>query len=172
MTEQKSDAESATESDAESNAATTNPPDKGTRFDPPALDLILMVQQARMQHDATAKPSQANIGYWVEAKRQTMGKAVTARAGQWIIATSLAEIDALWMTIKTATEFGKLGYKSKAGTLSRQGGTDQVDRVILVKTVDADDVADVARVRAMLIELGVRGELRYERDQPSPLVAD
>ena len=155
MTERKSD------------DTTAKPQDPGTGFDPQALDLILMVQQARMQHDAGAKPSQANIGYWVEAKRQTPGKALTPRAGQWIISTSLAEIDALWLTIKTATEFGKLGYKSKAGTLSRQGGTDQVDRVILVKTVDADDAADVERVHAMLLELGVSGELRYERDQPN-----
>ncbi len=36
--------------------------------DSPNLDLIRMVQQARMAHDAQAKPSQVAAVYWIEAK--------------------------------------------------------------------------------------------------------
>ena len=32
------------------------------------LDLIQMVQNARMLHDASAKPSQIKAVYWIEAK--------------------------------------------------------------------------------------------------------
>jgi len=35
--------------------------------DPPNLDLISMVQQARMQHDADVLPSQVGAVYWIES---------------------------------------------------------------------------------------------------------
>jgi Domain of unknown function (DUF1917) len=132
--------------------------------DPAKLDLIQMVQQARMTHDADALPSQALIGYWIEAKRAVDGLPPTPRTGQWVITTTLPEIDALWAVIKAATRAGQLGYKSKAATIARQGGTDAADRVIYVRTYDADDAADVERVQQALRSLGVAGELHYERD--------
>ncbi len=127
--------------------------------DKPDLDLIGMVQQARMAHDAEAKPSQVTSLYWIEAKRQGTGAAPTARAGHWLIRTTLAEVDAHWAAVKAATEAGKLGYKSKVA------GRGQVDeRVIHVVTYDADDAADVARVRAALRDLGFDGDLVYVRE--------
>src|SRR4051812_40919066 len=127
--------------------------------DKPNLDLISMVQQARIAHDADAKPSQVTSLYWIEAKRQIEGAAPTARAGHWLIRTTLREVDAQWAAIKAATEAGKLGYKSKVA-----GHGQPHERVIHMMTYDADDAADVERVRAALRELGFDGDLVYERE--------
>lgn len=133
--------------------------------DPLDLNLIQMVQRARMAHDAEAVPSEAAGVYWVEAKREIEGKEPTSRAGVWVVPTTTSGIDALWATIKQATREGKLGYKSKAATASRSLGVDQADRVIHVLTYDADDAADVARIHAALRELGVTGELAFRRQR-------
>jgi hypothetical protein len=128
--------------------------------DKPNLDLISMVQRARLAHDADAQPSQVTPLYWIEAKRQVDGPAPTERAGHWLIRTTTAEADALWTAIRAATEAGTLGYKSKVS-----GRGSKNERVIHVMTSDANDTADVARVRAALRDLGVAGDLTYEREQ-------
>jgi hypothetical protein len=125
----------------------------------PNLDLIRMVQNARMAHDAAAQPSQVSAVYWIEAKRKSEGAPPTPRAGQWVIETTTAEVDAHWAKIRAATEAGALGYKSKVSTAARGGVADS--RVIWVVTYDADDSADVERVRAALQSLGF-SNLRYE----------
>jgi hypothetical protein len=127
--------------------------------DKPNLDLIGMVQRARMAHDAETKPSQVASLYWLEAKRSGGGSAPTERAGHWLIRTTLRDVDARWAAIRAATEAGTLGYKSK---VSGRGDADA--RVIHVMTYDADDTADVARVRAALRDLGFDGDLVYERE--------
>jgi hypothetical protein len=128
----------------------------------PDLDLIGMVQRARMAHDADAKPSQVSAVYWIEAKPKRATAAPTPRAGSFAIPTTLAQVDDQWARIKAATEAGTLGYKSKVATASHSGAPDE--RLIRVLTYDADDSADVARVRAALHALGFTGELAYERD--------
>jgi hypothetical protein len=128
----------------------------------PDLDLIGMVQRARMAHDADAKPSQVSAVYWIEAKRQTNGAAPTPRAGSFAIPTTLAQVDDQWARIKAATEAGTLGYKSKVATASNTGSADE--RMIRVLTYDADDHADVSRVREALAALGFR-DLTYARTQ-------
>jgi hypothetical protein len=133
---------------------------------PPNLDLIQMVQAARLAHDADALPSQVHAVYWLEVKRETPGPGPTSRAGQWIIETTAAEQDALWVRIREATRQGTLGYKAKASTGPR--AEDREQREIHVVTSDADDAADVERVRAALMALGIPGPLRYERDRPTP----
>jgi hypothetical protein len=133
----------------------------------PDLDLIGMVQRARMAHDADAQPSKVTAVYWIEAKRKTVGAvptdgaAPTPRAGSFAIHTTLKTVDAQWAAIKAATEAGTLGYKSKVATASHAGSADE--RLIRVLTYDADDTADVARVREALAALGFSGELVYER---------
>jgi hypothetical protein len=131
--------------------------------DQPNLDLISMVQRARMAHDAEAQPSQVAAVYWIEAKRQDgsegEGADPTPRDGYWLIRTTLAEVDAQWARIKAATEAGTLGYKSKVATASRANPD---ARVIHVMTYDADDAADVERVSEALRDLGFEAE--YVRD--------
>jgi hypothetical protein len=133
---------------------------------PPNLDLISMVQAARMQHDSEALPSRAGGVYWIEAKRKIgVYPAPTPRSGQWVMGTTLEAVDALWHKIKQATEEGKLGHKSKVSTAAGPGQSDTNARLICVRTYDVDDTADVERIRAALEALGIEGDWRYEQDR-------
>jgi len=129
---------------------------------PPNLDLIQMVQAARLAHDADVLPSQVLGVYWLEVKRESPGPGPTPRAGRWVIETTAGEADALWVLIRAATRDGRLGYKAKAATAARAGGIDRDQREIHIETVDADDAADVERVRVALETLGV-AKARYDR---------
>ena len=111
----------------------------------PNLDLINLVQQGRMAHDNTAKPSQISGVYWIEAKAPTDTPGPTPRAGAWQLRTAVDAVDTQWEKIKTATEAGDLGYKSKVSTASRDGSA--TNRIIQVLTADSADQADVDRVR-------------------------
>jgi hypothetical protein len=122
----------------------------------PDLDLIDMVQRARMAHDADAVPSAAGGVYWIEARPDVPGQLPTPRAGLWLIETSAEHVDAQWDTVRQATRAGRLGYKSKVSTSRRGGKGPQDQRVICVCTFDRDDAGDVERVRAALAELGLR----------------
>lgn len=138
----------------------------GEKSNIPNLDLIGMVQKARMLHDSTAQPSQIAAVYWIEAKPRADAavKPPTPRTGQWVIETTVAVVDALWAAIKAATEAGELGYKSKVST-APHAGKQSDQRMICVRTYDADDQADVERVRTTLERLGITGNLRYELDR-------
>lgn len=129
---------------------------------PPNLDLIQMVQQARIMHDREAVPSSMNAVYWIESKPLTSAQTPTSRAGEWLIETTMAEVDDLWLKIRQATEEGCLGYKSKVSTSPAKGQANASARLIVVRTYDADDVTDVTRVESALHELGI-ANLRYER---------
>lgn len=134
-----------------------------TKKDQPLnMDLINMVQKARMQHDADAQPSQVSAVYWIEAKPETDDHpAPTPRAGYWRIPTTLEHVDDLWAKIKATTQGGQLGYKSKVSTASASGQASAADRVIHVLTYDSADSADIERVRAALLELGIEGDISY-----------
>ena len=128
------------------------------------LDLIAMVQRARLLHDESARPSDLAAVYWIEVKR-TDGEfpAVTATAGEWRIALTAKTVDALWARIKAATVAGELGYKSKASTAPAMGQADADARMICVRTYNAGDKADVERVRLALKALGA-DEMTYVAD--------
>ena len=83
----------------------------------PDLDLIQMVQRARMLHDQSARPSDYTSVYWIEAKQQSGDTpAPTANAGEWRATLPAAEVDAVWERVKALTARGELGYKSKVST--------------------------------------------------------
>jgi hypothetical protein len=126
------------------------------------LDLIQMVQRARMMHDREAIPSSMNAVYWIESKPLQEAALPTPQAGEWLIDTRVTEVDGLWVKIREATEAGHLGYKSKVSTAPAKGQAHVDDRLIVVRTCDADDLTDVARVEAELRRLGVT-TMRYER---------
>ncbi|MCA0454387.1 MAG: DUF1917 domain-containing protein [Chloroflexi bacterium] len=128
---------------------------------PANMNLIDMVQQARMAHDREALPSQVSGVYWIESKPLGDVEPPTAHTGDWMITTTLEAVDALWITIRTATEQGLLGYKSKVATIATKGRSTH-ERVIVVRTYDADDRADVARVEAVLRGMGIT-DMQYER---------
>lgn len=131
--------------------------------DPHDLDLIQMVQRARMANDAQARPSEVKAVYWIEAKSPT--GAPTPRAGAWIIPTTVGEVDALWERVKSATEAGKLGYKAKVSTAPSKGQGRTSDRVIHIRVADSDDQTAVERVRQALVDLGIDAALTYSRDK-------
>lgn len=131
------------------------------------LDLINMVQNARMQHDDDAIPSQVPGVYWIEAKRKTGGyPAPTPTSGEWQIVTDVDHVDQQWATVKQATERGQLGHKSKVSTQPAHNQAHQEARLICVRTYNADDADDVARIQAALLDLGFRDvNLSYMRDK-------
>jgi hypothetical protein len=129
----------------------------------PNLDLIQMVQRARMLHDSQATPSTVTGLYWIESKPLRETQPPTSHAGGWVITTTLAEVDALWAQIKAVTEAGALGYKSKVSTAPGKGQADPNARLIVIRTRDADDAEDIARVEQALRAMGIAA-LRYERD--------
>ncbi len=128
----------------------------------PNLDLIQMVQRARMQHDREAQPSEVSGVYWIESKPLADTPPPTAQAGEWLIETTVSAVDALWARVKAATEAGELGYKSKVSTVPAKHQAEADARVIVARTRDADDAADVTRVEARLRALGII-PTRYER---------
>ncbi|MFN8374655.1 MAG: DUF1917 domain-containing protein [Anaerolineae bacterium] len=131
-------------------------------YDKPNLDLIRMVQQARMAHDADAVPSQVSAVYWIESKPREPQQTPTSRTGAWRISTDLQHVDALWAQVKAATENGSLGYKSKVATASHSGSVNA--REIRVCTYDSADSVDVQRVGDALRALGVADEMVYRAD--------
>jgi len=78
---------------------------------------------------------------------------------------NVSAIDAAWATIRQATEAGRLGYKSKVATVALH---QRDERSIYVMTSDADDAADMERVRLALRDLGFDGDLVYERGDATP----
>ena len=129
------------------------------------LDLIEMVQRARMMHDEDARPSDYAAVYWIEAKRGTGDyPAPTANAGEWRVRLTVATVDAVWEMVKRATVAGKLGYKSKVSTRPAAGQADPDERLICMRTYDARDADDVERVRAALQAIGLE-ILEYVADK-------
>ena len=129
------------------------------------LDLIQKVQSARMLHDATARPSELAAVYWIEAKRREGDyPAPTAKAGEWRIGLTVQNVDRIWERVKALTVAGKLGYKSKVSTAPATGQADPDARLLCVRTYDVRDQADVARVKAALLGIGL-SDMDYVPDK-------
>ncbi len=131
----------------------------------PDLDLISMVQNARMMHDDTARPSDYAAVYWIECKRKHGDyPAPTPDTGEWRIRLTVDNVDDVWAKVKKATEAGKLGYKSKVSTRPAAGQADPDQRLLAVRTYSATDTADVDRIKSELEALGIT-EMTYVRDK-------
>ncbi|GAB5492992.1 MAG: hypothetical protein Phog2KO_32070 [Phototrophicaceae bacterium] len=127
------------------------------------MDLINMVQNARMMHDKDAVPSKVPGVYWIESKNPTPKNKPTPRTGEFHIQTTVDAVDEHWTVIKEATEKGLLGYKSKVSTSPTDGTPHGKQRLICVRTYDADDSEDRQRIQTQLLELGFT-ELIYKQD--------
>ena len=129
------------------------------------LDLIQMVQRARMLHDASARPSELAAVYWIEAKSGAADcPAPTAQAGEWRVSLTAANVDAVWEQVKVLTLAGKLGYKSKVSTRPAAGQADPDERLLCARTYDARDADDVERVGSALRDIGLT-RLEYVSDK-------
>ena len=121
------------------------------------LALIQMVQDARMLHDETARPSDYTAVYWIEAKAADGAfPAPTAQAGEWRVSLRAEETDQAWQRVKAATIAGELGYKSKISTRPAAGQARPDQRLLCVRTGDAQDAQAVARIKACLLAMGLR----------------
>ncbi|RMG84095.1 MAG: DUF1917 domain-containing protein [Chloroflexi bacterium] len=125
------------------------------------LDLIHLVQQARMAHDGEAMPSRISGVYWIEAKPQNQTRQPTRRAGAWICHVTIDQVDTFWQQVKAATQNGQLGYKAKVCTSAPPGAPSDI-RPIYICTYDAEDSADVERVRQHISDLGLNGDWHYQ----------
>jgi len=126
------------------------------------------VQNARMMHDQTARPSDYTSVYWIEAKRKQGDYAQpTPNTGEWRVKLHVDKVDTIWEAIRSATEQGKLGYKSKVSTRPAAGQTQPEDRLLCVRTYNADDSNDVERVKQILMDMGLVDDLVYVRDKQS-----
>lgn len=113
------------------------------------------------------RPSAVTDRYWLLADRERGAyPEPTAGSGKWLIFVSPERVDAMWATVKGATEAGRLGTAAKVATAksSPLAGRSK-DRVICVYTYDSDDELDVARVREELRKLGVRWPISYKTDE-------
>jgi len=74
-------------------------------------------------------------------------------------------VDAVWATIKEATEAGRLGGSAKVATAKPNPyATDPNTKVICVYTYDWTDEADVRRIRVELRALGITQKIPYKAD--------
>lgn len=122
--------------------------------EPPDMALIWRVQQARLQHDSTAMPSEMSAVYWIEVKCPLPMPAPTPRSGEFRLMTQAGQMDADWQRIRQATLEGRLGYKSKVSTVPAHDTSDPQARTICIRTYDSADTADLARISTTLAELG------------------
>jgi DNA helicase-2/ATP-dependent DNA helicase PcrA len=114
-----------------------------------------------------ARPSQTRDQYWLYAYRNGV-KATNAmnNAGKWLLFVPVDDIDRWWELIRTATEEGRLGPASKTSTAKpNPNAADQDTKVICVYTENAEDEADVMRVREELRRLGIKWDLCYKTDE-------
>ena len=120
--------------------------------DPPDLDLIQLVQRARMAHDDQARPSEISGAYWLEAKAPPGARpGPTPRAAALRAETGVADVDALWERLRAATHAGQLGYKVKVATAAREAAPGHRERRELrVLVADRADAQELARVQAKL----------------------
>lgn len=91
--------------------------------------------------------------------------------GKWCIFVQSDDLDDVWARVERATKAGKLWHGSKVSTewaqtfyLMRNRNADPKEHVICVYTYDANDEADVMRVREELRKIGITQPLGYKTD--------
>lgn len=110
-------------------------------------------------------PSQVTDVYWISADRgRGSYPEPTARSGKWLVFVQPDHVDEVWLKIRDAVRDGRLGSSAKCATSRPNPNAASSARVICVYTYDAEDVADVMRVRTVLRELGVTHKIPYKTD--------
>jgi superfamily II DNA or RNA helicase len=117
--------------------------------------------------DDDCRPSEVVDRYWIHAERKTGGSYPdhTERGGKWMLFVKTSETDSWWVTIKTATESGRLGSSAKVATMKPNPSAASPDtKVICVYTYDVEDERDCTRIRNVLRDLGVIWKIPYKTD--------
>ncbi|MBO8202676.1 DUF1917 domain-containing protein [Streptomyces smyrnaeus] len=122
---------------------------------------------AQYESAASTVPSHetAEPWLWADAPDTPLAEDAHPCSGKWLWFTPLSLLDRSWAAIRTATEDGLLGYRSKAGTLiNTRTKSDDTRRPICVYTRDWHDIDDVQRVLTNLRALGIVDVLLYKTD--------
>ena len=90
--------------------------------------------------------------------------APSPNAGEWRVKLTADTVDAVWGQVKALTAAGKLGYKSKLSTRPAGDQADLDQRLLCVRTYDAQDHDDVQRVKSALLGIGL-SDLEYIADK-------
>ena len=124
-------------------------------------------QMELAQPYAKKNPTEVTEVYWLYAIRQNgTYPRPTSHSGKWLIFVDHNDIDAVWVTIKEATEAGKLGGSAKVATAKPNPyATDPKTKVICVYTYNWTDEADVRRIRAELRTLEITQKIPYKADE-------
>jgi Domain of unknown function (DUF1917) len=109
------------------------------------------------------RPSTCRDSLWLAVLGPVSAGAYSVWTGTWLLWVPAEEVDERWPAIAGATVVGFLGIAAKVSTAAhpRNAGG---EHVICVYTADCQDHADVARVLAMLRDLGYSGRLSYKED--------
>lgn len=85
--------------------------------------------------------------------------------GKWLLFVKREVVDEVWARILTAVEAGLLGSQAKVSTARpNPNASNPTTHVICVYTENANDEADVMRVREQLRNLGFTGKIAYKTD--------
>lgn len=112
------------------------------------------------------RPSSETGVMWIHARGARIPRAASrGGCGKWLCFVSRPDVDEAWDKILHALVDGRLGHAAKVSTampnpLAKRGKS----HVICVYTDDADDEADVVRVREVLRELGFDQPIPYKTD--------
>jgi Domain of unknown function (DUF1917) len=112
---------------------------------------------------AKLQPSTCRDSLWLAVLGPVSAGGYGAWTGKWLLWVPAEEVDERWPAIAGATVVGFLGIAAKVSTAAHPRNADG-KHVICVYTADCQDRADVARVLAMLRELGYSGRLAYKED--------
>jgi hypothetical protein len=129
-----------------------------------SLNLTFIDRESRLQ--PKSEPSTEESVPWLSAERKVGAyPQPTERAGKSLIFMGAAVVDDVWRKIKQAVEDGKLGGVAKVSTaMPNPNSRNSSTHVICVYTYDADDEADVERVRSSLRDLGLTSKIPYKSD--------
>jgi hypothetical protein len=109
------------------------------------------------------KPSTFTDGAYLASVNPTAPPHDTNLGGKWLLYVDRANVDEVWEKILTALHEGRLGPSAKVSTAADNPLSHRKDKhVICVFTVNADDEADVRRVRSELRELGFIARISYK----------
>jgi len=115
--------------------------------------------------DKDLRPSVTHDRPWLHVFRRTKGYPKdTPRSGKCLVFVRRDEVDTAWLHVRDATIAGELGSCAKVATAMPNQFNASGTHVICVYTYDADDAADVGRVRKGLRALGFVKNIPYKTD--------
>lgn len=117
--------------------------------------------------ESVERPSHYTVGHYLEAAGPQPPDG-TPHPGKWLVFVSRSRIDALWQNVERAVRAGRLGHRAAVTTaLPHPSAPDPKKHVVFVYTRDANDPADVRRVREALRQLGVTWKIPYKSGGPT-----